>query len=71
MRASFTKSGDLQEEAGWKSASDMVEDSSIKSTRLLQHVVEGVHSALPCLFGEMLGIKQRLDRRGNTMRVRE
>lgn len=36
VRAGFLKLGDLQEESGWKSGSDMVEASSMKSTRLLQ-----------------------------------
>jgi hypothetical protein len=36
VRAGFPKLGDLQEESGWKYGSNMVEASSIKSTRLLQ-----------------------------------
>lgn len=47
VRVEFTKLGDLQEEAWWKSASNMVEVFSIKSTRLLQQVVEGVRAAPP------------------------
>lgn len=51
VRAGFTNLGDLREEA-----------SSIKLSRLLQQVVEGVHAALAGSFRELLGNRQRLGR---------